>query len=298
MELTTVMQRQDKIKYAKWKATDILKAFKEGRAPHAGPIGGPALPSPTLLEPQPNGEAAPVTENNEEDDKEVERQLLNALAPSPSGIPSSEPMERNMSPSYPFPIVDPSSVPPLSPASYDQTGVSQPPAEASFAAHGQALPPPANGSAGAFPNAVLMPSAPEAEDVAGFPNMPSAPFAHPTNVVDVGNSSSPPSAPPYQPFSPLPSTSTPPPAPRPDKALPQFSAGLQTPAKTPATYMPSNLSTSAAYESEQMTQPEAFSASVVNQTVKHAKFAISALNYDDYEEARKQLRSALLLLGG
>lgn len=31
---------------------------------------------------------------------------------------------------------------------------------------------------------------------------------------------------------------------------------------------------------------------------KHAKWAISALNYDDFDTARKELRAALGMLGG
>ncbi|KAF7436508.1 hypothetical protein PC9H_003341 [Pleurotus ostreatus] len=36
---------EEKIKYAKWKAVDITKAFKEGRKPTPGPAGAPASPT-------------------------------------------------------------------------------------------------------------------------------------------------------------------------------------------------------------------------------------------------------------
>ncbi|KAG7099619.1 hypothetical protein E1B28_001447 [Marasmius oreades] len=39
---------EDKVRYAKWKAAEIAKAFREGRKPTPGPAGGEAQPSPEL----------------------------------------------------------------------------------------------------------------------------------------------------------------------------------------------------------------------------------------------------------
>lgn len=44
--------------------------------------------------------------------------------------------------------------------------------------------------------------------------------------------------------------------------------------------------------------PKSLSSREVEQTQKHAKWAISALEFDDYETARSELRKALNLLGG
>lgn len=44
--------------------------------------------------------------------------------------------------------------------------------------------------------------------------------------------------------------------------------------------------------------PKSLSSRDVEQTQKHAKWAISALEFDDYETARSELRKALNLLGG
>uniref|UniRef100_V5EWA6 Vacuolar protein sorting-associated protein VTA1 n=1 Tax=Kalmanozyma brasiliensis (strain GHG001) TaxID=1365824 RepID=V5EWA6_KALBG len=52
----------EKIKYAKWKAADIAKAFKEGRKPTAGPAGGDAKEEEAKLETA----MGPATDSKEE----------------------------------------------------------------------------------------------------------------------------------------------------------------------------------------------------------------------------------------
>jgi vacuolar protein sorting-associated protein VTA1 len=47
-----------------------------------------------------------------------------------------------------------------------------------------------------------------------------------------------------------------------------------------------------------MPATESLDPMVIARIVKHAKWAISALNYEDAETARKELRAALMLLGG
>ena len=44
--------------------------------------------------------------------------------------------------------------------------------------------------------------------------------------------------------------------------------------------------------------PSSFTRKQVDQAQKHAKFAVSALDYDDYETARSELRKALTMIGG
>lgn len=48
----------------------------------------------------------------------------------------------------------------------------------------------------------------------------------------------------------------------------------------------------------QPSPPPELSPSVIAKAQKHCRFAISALDYEDAEQARKELRSALALLGG
>jgi vacuolar protein sorting-associated protein VTA1 len=44
--------------------------------------------------------------------------------------------------------------------------------------------------------------------------------------------------------------------------------------------------------------PVALTRKQVEQAQKHGKWAVSALDYDDYETAKTELRKALALLGG
>lgn len=44
--------------------------------------------------------------------------------------------------------------------------------------------------------------------------------------------------------------------------------------------------------------PVELTPGIITKAQKHCRFAISALNYDDAEQAKKELRAALTLLGG
>jgi vacuolar protein sorting-associated protein VTA1 len=57
----TSCQHQDKVRYAKWKAADIAKAFREGRKPLPGPAGGEAPELPSLVGLVAPGEIQAVT---------------------------------------------------------------------------------------------------------------------------------------------------------------------------------------------------------------------------------------------
>lgn len=57
-DLTRHKQVTQKIKYAKYKVADLMKAFKEGRVPQAGPPGGELdTGSPTIVAFSPNANA-------------------------------------------------------------------------------------------------------------------------------------------------------------------------------------------------------------------------------------------------
>jgi hypothetical protein len=44
--------------------------------------------------------------------------------------------------------------------------------------------------------------------------------------------------------------------------------------------------------------PVELTPAVIAKAQKHARFAISALDYEDHEQAKKELRTALAILGG
>jgi vacuolar protein sorting-associated protein VTA1 len=134
----TASQRTQKIKYAKWKAADIAKAFKEGRTPVPGPPGGLSAEE---RQAETNGTATPNDlKEMDLDSKEIERDLLPSRLTAETLDPpvSNQPLG---SPSYPFPSA---------------------PKEPDITLHASApLPLPPDHAAGAvFPSAVL-PSAPE-----------------------------------------------------------------------------------------------------------------------------------------
>lgn len=82
---TLESEMNEKIKYAKWKAADIAKAFKEGRKPHPGPAGG------DLKEEAANIQAAmgPTALDSKEEQEYLAREMakLTTAAPDEPPIP-------------------------------------------------------------------------------------------------------------------------------------------------------------------------------------------------------------------
>lgn len=285
----------ERIKYSKWKAADIAKAFREGRTPVPGPAGG--LPPAEEEAPAENTEVTP------EEAKELARELSELgtadeqgdaiVSPAQSARSATVPSSTNDEPdSYPFPQ-HPTTLP-SAPPSFDEFPVAdeeeQPvtPAFPSFlntpttvpgedgsssASSDLPLASPSFGgplSPGADqlphelppPTPSILPPTHQTQTLAPpGPHAPSAPPAFPAAVF--------PSAPPLPPPAPIAASSGPPPLP------PAPVAALPT-APTPTELDPM----------------------VIAKIQKHAKWAISALNYDDLETARKELRLALDILGG
>lgn len=191
---------REKQKYAKWKAGDIAKALREGRTPHAGPIGGPS--EPALIDPPVASEEVETAvdeaavADTTEDDREIERHLL-GLGSAPSDA---------IEPSLP----DPSAYPSFDTSSAPVTSVSA-----------QPLPPPSAPPLASAPPAPSAPSAPFAAAV-----LPSAPPLPPPTIAG-----------PSQPARPSPAFSAPGPA------------------------------------------ASAFDPMIIVKAQKHAKWAISALNF-------------------
>lgn len=265
-------QNLDKVKYAKWKASDIAKAFREGRKPVPGPAGG-------LAEDEELGSAEVSSDEAKELAKELAtlgsadergdavlskgspaqstRSSITAVSPPAGSAPPSA------TESYPFP--DSSEVPMLSPGpipeEYEQP---QTPAFPSFLNTPTTTPgEPCEGESGTpTPPADAPPPLPpthQTSDLAPPPfHPPSAPPPFPSAVL------------PTAPALPHPAPSAPaPPAPPPHVAHVAHTA-----------------------------MPESLDPMVIASIQKHAKWAISALNYDDLDTARKELRAALAMLGG
>ncbi|GAA5879598.1 hypothetical protein JCM1840_003328 [Sporobolomyces johnsonii] len=269
-------ENRDKIKYSKWKATDIAKAFREGRAPVPGPAGG-------LREGE---EAAGTRHLTAEEAKELSKELaalgtdderkerveMGGLTPAESkrGASTSlsteddEAASHDEAASYPFPRqpTELPSVPPSAPDFIDE-GPSRSvtpsfpsfldtPQTSSHTLSGQSYIPtsPAHveshQTSNLAPPAAHLSSEPPAFPSAVFPSAPSLPPQPPQPPAGHGHSVVPP----------------PPPA-----------APVET-------------------------QQDNFDPAEVAKMQKHARWAISALNYEDYETARKELRLALAMLGG
>ena len=246
--LSLLHQVSEKITYAKWKATSIAKAFREGKVPTPGPANAepPLLPAAAAATSaaDPCGNEAPhdaahtdATERNE-----VARQLLPgqqdeqefSLPSAPADFATVQGSDDH-EPSLPG---VPDDMPAPSKDAYG--GPSSPDFD---------LPPPTD----------HLPSAPPAENTPARPSQPQLPSLPPQQ----------PSVPvlPSRPL-PLPKTSAPPSAP---------------PAAAPDEWQPA---------------PANLDPTAIAASQKHAKWAISALNYEDVETAKKELRLALQLIGG
>ncbi|GAA5972500.1 hypothetical protein JCM21900_005828 [Sporobolomyces salmonicolor] len=264
-------ENREKIKYSKWKAADIAKAFREGRTPVPGPAGG-------LVEGE---EAAGTSHLTAEEAKELTKELaalgtederkerleMGGLTPAEStgGASTSPSTEGGEAASYPFPRqpAELPSVPPTAPDFIDEDpsrsvtpsfpSFLDTPQTSSHALSGQYyIPTPpehvpeSHQTSNLAPPAAHLSSQPPAFPSAVFPSAPLLPPQPPQPPVDYGHEVVPP----------------PPPA-----------APVET-------------------------QQDNFDPAEVAKMQKHARWAISALNYEDYETARKELRLALAMLGG
>ena len=335
----------EKIKYAKWKAADIARAYREGRKPTPGPASVveetlPSVPEapiepiapPTSSTPPPViSTVTPSSPPSIVRDTPPPPQLNNLSAPPSNNLllpgghltdPKSPgswstvatpgtpgrgfddddfPRERSAfvsddiddgSPGGAHPGVGIGGItPPRSASSVETT--SPDPRRARFS------PSTPGDSAVTTPSVVTQ--GPEDDPVhvqvivnppnVGFPTAPPSVDQFSPGFVPTSEYEQPMHPPPTQPHAPLPLSQTytpiPPAAPNP-------------PAQSPQHYIPSmvpddprrNLRSPVAPVSVELTPL------VIAKTQKHCRFAISALDYDDAETARKELRAALALLGG
>lgn len=244
-----------RIKYAKWKAADISRAFREGRKPTPGPAGaeddpmlidGATTPTSTvagfdLPAPPDNGLGTPTSTNPP---------TLNRSSPSPTmDVGDIQRANSNF-----IPISSPPSVP----ADKEVT----PGMWSTAATPGVVTPEDAGQSVSWQPNA-------SSSGHARTGSTGSTLSATSKTLASSGSyhQSPPPSA---TPSSPMAISSPPPPAP----IVPAAAPHQPPPAAVQLT-------------------PQ-----VIAKAQKHCRFAISALDYEDADTARKQLREALAVLGG
>ncbi|KAK1998068.1 DUF605-domain-containing protein [Colletotrichum falcatum] len=257
-------ETQKKVKYAKWNAARILKAIKEGKDPNESnpkqEEPKEVLPALDPDDPDVRGLTSPKPASVE-DDPETEfcKKASTPAESVPPAVPS-EPVPAQSS------ILDLPSVPTandLNPLANQNQGYRDPPEE--------------------FPPSPL--SQKGTNEKAASANAPSVPS--PSAASSTGPSFSPENAAaPWQPPKippPHVAKSTPPPAPKQAKPAPT----VQQP-KAPMVPASHNSWTPSSAPSDEMDLPKA---------QKHAKWAISALNFEDVPTAVKELRNALAALG-
>nr|VWO94217.1 N/A [Ganoderma boninense] len=312
---------EEKIKYAKWKAAEIAKAFREGRTPTPGPAGSAAVPQdelpPALPDIQlPDFNVVPPPETPP------------AVTSSPPSLPSPPSIVRTHPP--PPELTDLSPVdhsdhlvphlpdglappqPPQSPGSWSTAATPGTPSfqmeDTSLAPSESAYSPPGSAGVtrGAYVSGGLEGMAENGADEESTPPSSAAKLVHfsPSTVGGAGEPEDafanpslppPPSAPPFEIHPPssdhtfvsMPTRATdpliPPVVPSPTSHVHAHSVPLAT-IPVPDTTV--------------TTMPVELSPQVIARVQKHCRFAISALDYEDKEQAVKELRAALRMLGG
>ncbi|GJN89756.1 hypothetical protein Rhopal_002745-T1 [Rhodotorula paludigena] len=280
-------ENREKIKYAKWKASDIAKAFREGRTPTPGPAGGlqegdeDAVETSQVTAAEAKELSKELAELGTDDERraQVEQggETPAASTRSAASVGGSEraAADDDEPASYPFPQ-QPTQAPSAPPADLDAPDfIDEEPSHAATPAVPSFLDTPVDDPASPAPPTPV----PQTHQTANLPDpgahQPSEPPAFPSAVF--------PSAPslPAQPSAPSP----PPAAPaRPSAPSAAASTAPSRPLAPPAPVIESKC--------------DDFDPMTVAQVQKHAKWAISALNYDDFDTARKELRLALAMLGG
>ncbi|TQN72586.1 Vacuolar protein sorting-associated protein vts1 [Colletotrichum shisoi] len=261
-------ETQKKVKYAKWNAARILKAIKEGKDPNES--------NPKHEEPEKD---LPALDPNDPDVRG-----LTSPPPKPASVeddPETEFYKKASTPAESAPTVAPSEPVPTQSNVLDLPSV---PTTTDLNSN-----PPAPQNQGYFDPPEQFPPSPLSQtgvnDMAPAANAPSAPS--PYAASSTGPSFSPANAAsPWQPpqTAPLNVTKSPPP-PAPQQFKPPPIAHQPKASVVPVS---NNSWTPSSAPSDEMDLPKA---------QKHAKWAISALNFEDVPTAVKELRNALAALG-
>ncbi|KAI0853466.1 DUF605-domain-containing protein [Daldinia vernicosa] len=276
-------ETQEKVKYAKWNAARILKAIKEGKDPNESNPKQEELQreeAPPALDPndpdvQMFGGAHPKTASVEDAPDEDGRPHQTSTGsyqtfPAPVSAPTSPPAPSALGPDQVSPIAPPG--PPTSdPGTYFPSAPGAPDNDLNLPSTTN-MPLPGSstfGPAGASP---VIPN-PSSHDPAGLPPAPfSPPNAAPT---------------PQDFYRPAP---TPPQRQAPPQAQPASRSYYSQPSQpvAPAQQYGGNSGSSNALNTDDM---------AIVQAQKHAKWAISALNFEDVPTAVRELEAALAILG-
>lgn len=279
----------EKIKYAKWKASSIAKAIKEGRDPEPGPAGG--LPAAPAQDSEETAIVAAAVAAAAIEARSPDGQSLPNGGPAPSdedgANDSSDDVRRQLLPDTP------GNMPRVDNDSGDDGGEGD-----------ETLPSAPVGFSGARTGSASsrgdLPSIPDDFQVGRGASSPSASI--PPHTLPA-----PPSPPPAAVQSPPPPPITisrpsgPPPsvpvaagAALPSVPLPQPSA----PPMHQQNGIAQGNNNNDDDEGDWKPAPANVDPTTIANAQKHAKWAISALNYEDLETARKELKLALQLIGG
>ncbi|KAK1232431.1 hypothetical protein PQX77_004461 [Marasmius sp. AFHP31] len=317
----------EKARYAKWKAADIAKAFREGRKPTPGPAGSEPVDQAQLGPPSATSplQATQVSPTTSSDSTLSSGHVVAASNSSPtSGSPKrhSPPAIKRQSPP---PVLDGIPPPPkqLTPprSHLNLTGSSEhsTPGDWSTAAtpgNTTASGTPLEGLEDAgpsFPSSIqpwghIQPSAGTRNGHHSGKHTRKASGGSNASTEDGQNGDSPKRVH-FAPPPPPPQIPSPPPASF-DPALLGYPSAPAPPSEShshPNSYRPFQTvpphpsSAPAAAPSRPPPVPEPgveLTPNIVAKAQKHCRFAISALDYEDAEQARKELRAALAILGG
>jgi vacuolar protein sorting-associated protein VTA1 len=312
--LLTHPQNEEKIRYAKWKAADIAKALREGRKPIPGPANsGPEIPTPpavrssdtapTLIQP-----ATPPAPDPPQVTTSQHTPPAIAHTPLPPHIHASDIAHDN--------VIEPHTPPRRAYLGIPQDGQDTPGNWSTVATPGTVDATPyiddeGSGVVGEWEGSPLQDRLRSGENRNSESGSPPALPGRPDDVfsddraddvlgVGLGDRhgagsptelrpSSPPSLPDLLPFTP---TAPPLPPPPPPPALPPPPPPTLSP-QVPMYYPRPPSPPAPEPDTEVDLTPE-----VITKAQKHMRFAISALDYEDLEQSRKELRTALAILGG
>ena len=312
---------EEKIRYAKWKAAEIAKAFREGRTPTPGPAASAATPqdelppaSPDIQLPDLNVVPPPATPPAPTSPP--------PSLPSPPSIIRAHPPpaeltdlpqldhDNHLAPHLPDGLARPQ--PPQSPGSWSTAATPGTPSfcvEDASPAPGESAYSPLESAGVArteFVGGELEDRTEEENDGEMTPPSSAAKSVHfsPSTVGGVGEPENPfanlnlqfsPSAPLFEAH---PSPTNYPFASPPTRAIQPATPSV---GPSPTSYAHAHsvpLATSPAPDTTVTTMPVELSPQVIARVQKHCRFAISALDYEDKEQAVKELRAALRMLGG
>ncbi|OTB01314.1 hypothetical protein M426DRAFT_323583 [Hypoxylon sp. CI-4A] len=282
-------ETQEKIKYAKWNAARILKAIKEGKDPNE------SNPKQEELKPE---EVAPALDPNDPEvqmigapkpasvedvpDEETRPHATSAtsyqVSPAPVSEPTSPPAPSAPVPEQVSPIVPPG-VPTSEPGSYFPNAPSAPDLDLPSTTN---MPPPGPTSYDATAPSPLIPS-PSTHNPAGSPSVPFSLPTVPSTPQNFYRSA---------PVAPTPQRQLPPQAPAVNQNYHSQPSQFTVPQAPAAPTMPTQQYSSGAPSNSDNTDDMA-----IMQAQKHAKWAISALNFEDVPTAVRELQAALATLG-